>query len=100
MIHILLNNAAHDSVGGQPTCASKVNIPKIAKSCGYASVKSIANLYEISSHIERCRKEVGPHLLEIKVKKGSRENLGRPTTSPKQNKKALMSIFEGENAIS
>ena len=100
LIHVLLNNAAHDSVGGQPTCADKINIPDIAKSCGYTSVNSIKNLHEIAPQLDRCRKEVGPHLLEIRVRKGSRNDLGRPTSSPSENKKALMGIFAGENEIS
>ena len=44
LIHILLNNSAHDSVGGQPTCANKVDIPLIAKACGYVSASCISNI--------------------------------------------------------
>jgi phosphonopyruvate decarboxylase len=93
LIHILLNNAAHDSVGGQPTCADVIDIPVIAKACGYASVKSISKLDEIQHYIEQVKVQPGPHLLEVKVKKGSRSDLGRPTSSPIQNKEALMKVF-------
>ena len=93
LIHILLNNAAHDSVGGQPTCASKVNIPLIANACGYVSSVSTSNIEDIKTSIELLKSKPGPHLYEIKVRKGSRTDLGRPTSSPLQNKEALMKIL-------
>jgi len=98
-IHVLLNNAAHDSVGGQPTCASKVDIPLIAKACGYVSAESISNINEIKNCIEFLKSKPGPHLLEVKVRKGSRSDLGRPTSTPAQNKEALMQIFRSSNGI-
>ncbi len=92
-IHILLNNSAHDSVGGQPTCADKIDIVSIAKACGYKSAKSICGLDQIGEIIKKFKSQSGPHLLEIKVKKGSRSDLGRPTSSPQQNKDALMQFI-------
>ncbi len=94
LIHIILNNAAHDSVGGQPTSAHSIDLPLIAKACGYASVKSISKLNEMKSYIEEIKDQSGPHLLEVKIKKGSRSDLGRPTSSPIQNKEALMKLFK------
>ena len=93
LIHILLNNAAHDSVGGQPTCASKVDLPLIAQACGYASSNSTSNVNEIQNYIEQFKQQPGPHLLEVKVKKGSRSDLGRPSSTPYQNKVALIKMF-------
>ncbi len=93
LIHILLNNTAHDSVGGQPTCADAIDLPLIAKACGYISVKSMSELDKIRNYIEKIKGQPGPHLLEVKIKKGSRSDLGRPTSSPVQNKKALMKAF-------
>ena len=93
LIHIILNNAAHDSVGGQPTCAHSIDIPIIGKACGYASVKSTSKLDEIRSYIEKIKGHPGPHLLEVKIKKGARSDLGRPTSTPTQNKEALMRVF-------
>jgi phosphonopyruvate decarboxylase len=98
-IHVLLNNAAHDSVGGQPTCASKVDIPLIAKACGYVSAESISDINEIQNYIKQFKQRPGPHLLEVKVRKGSRSNLGRPTSNPLQNKQELMKIFRRSNGI-
>jgi len=93
LIHVLLNNAAHDSVGGQPTCADAIDLPLIAKACGYVSVKSMSQLDEMQNYIEKIKSLPGPHLLEVKIKKGSRSDLGRPTSSPIQNKEALMKTF-------
>ena len=93
LIHIILNNAAHDSVGGQPTCADLINLPLIARACGYVSAKSVSKIDGIINYIEKIKGQPGPHLLEVKVKKGSRSELGRPTSSPVQNKEALMQVL-------
>lgn len=93
LIHIILNNAAHDSVGGQPTCADAIDLPLIAKACGYTSAESTSKLEDIRNYIEKIKRQPGPHLLELRIKKGARNDLGRPTTSPIQNKKALMKAF-------
>ena len=89
-IHIILNNAAHDSVGGQPTSANEISLETIAKSCGYKSTISINDLNELSKNINNARNLPGPHLIEIKVSKGSRDDLGRPTSTPTENKNSLM----------
>ena len=93
LIHIVLNNAAHDSVGGQPTCADVIDLPLIAKACGYVTVKSMSKLDEIRNYIEQVKGQSGPHFIEVKIRKGSRSDLGRPTSSPNQNKEALMKAF-------
>ena len=54
-IHILLNNAAHDSVGGQPTCADMIDLPSIAKSCGYVSFNSMSKLDEAQNYIHQIK---------------------------------------------
>ena len=94
LIHILLNNAAHDSVGGQPTSANMINISEIASSCGYSSSSSISSINELQEIITILKSTPGPHFLEIKVSKGSRDNLGRPTSTPIENKEALMENFK------
>lgn len=76
LTHIVLNNAAHDSVGGQPTVGGKINLKAIAKACGYRlrSDQVIAS----------------PLFVEIKVAKGARADLGRPKEPPQENKKLFM----------
>jgi phosphonopyruvate decarboxylase len=88
--HIVFNNGAHDSVGGQPTVALEVDIPAIAGACGYRSARAAQTREEIVSALRHLRQSPGPALLEIKVNKGARSNLGRPSVSPQANKQELL----------
>lgn len=94
--HIVFNNGAHDSVGGQPTIGFDIDLPKIAAGCGYKTVMSVATRSELDAILPTLTALPAPLLLEIKVKKGSRDDLGRPTTTPVENKEALMSFLEEE----
>lgn len=94
--HIVFNNGAHDSVGGQPTIGFGIDMPKIAAGCGYKTVMSVATRSELDTILPTLTTLPAPLLLEIKVKKGSRDDLGRPTTTPVENKEALMSFLEEE----
>ena len=91
--HILFNNGAHDSVGGQDTAGLEINIPDIAKACGYKSVYSCSTKEELIKYSKLIEKEEGAVLLEIKVRKGARENLGRPTKTPIENKNEFMEFL-------
>ena len=91
--HVIFNNGAHDSVGGQLTVGLQIDIPLIAKACGYKSVFKADTKEEIIKKINLLKTVRGPSLLEIKIRKGARHNLGRPTISPKENKKAFMDFI-------
>ena len=91
-IHVVFNNGAHDSVGGQPTVGLKIDLPAIAKAVGYKSVYSVATKEELQQQLSNLGD--APVFLEIKVKKGNRKDLGRPTTTPIQNKEALMEFLK------
>jgi phosphonopyruvate decarboxylase len=88
--HVVFNNGAHESVGGQPTVGFEVDIPAIAKACGYAAAFTAESEEEIRQALQKMRHADGPSLLEIRVRTGSRDNLGRPTTTPVENKNAFM----------
>jgi phosphonopyruvate decarboxylase len=89
--HIILNNGAHDSVGGQPTIGFKVDFAAIARSCGYREAVSVNTLKDLR---EALAKEVpGPSLIEVRVRKGNRKDLGRPKSTPRENKTAFMEIL-------
>ncbi len=93
-IHVVFNNGAHDSVGGQPTVGLKIDLPAVAKAVGYAQTYSTDNMESLSSMLQQISKAgQGPVLLEVKVKKGNRKDLGRPTTTPIENKEALMDFL-------
>jgi phosphonopyruvate decarboxylase len=88
-IHIVLNNESHDSVGGQPTSASSTSLTKVAKACGYKNIIGpLKTQRNILKNLKLSLKyKTGPSFIEIKVKNGSRNNLGRPKEKPINNKK-------------
>ncbi len=88
--HIVLNNGAHDSVGGQPTAGFAIDIPAIARACGYRWAARAETLSDLDSAIDEARRVAGPLLLEVRISRGARSNLGRPTTTPAENKRAFM----------
>lgn len=91
--HIVLNNGAHDSVGGQPTVAFDISIPEIAKANGYNKVFTVSDENELVDSLHEFVKLDGPVLLEVKVMKGARNDLGRPKSTPKENKEKLMALL-------
>ena len=97
--HIVLNNAAHDSVGGQPTVADKLNIGAIAKACGYSAYYRASSLKELIKVMPEFLAAQSIPLLEVIVKCGSRSDLGRPKETPTENKKAFMSFTEEGKSI-
>lgn len=92
-VHVVFNNGAHDSVGGQPTVGLNIDIPRIARAVGYAHTFSVSTTEDLQDILNEMQKTEGLVLLEIKVKKGNRKDLGRPTTTPIQNKEALMDFL-------
>lgn len=92
-VHVVFNNGAHDSVGGQPTVGLKIDLPAVAKACGYAATFSVETPEALDEVLKQVTVTDGPILLEVKVKKGNRKDLGRPTTTPIQNKEALMEFL-------
>jgi phosphonopyruvate decarboxylase len=88
--HIVLNNGAHDSVGGQPTAGFDIDIPAIARACGYRWAARAETLSDLDVGIEEARRVGGPLLLEVRISCGARSNLGRPTTTPAENKQVFM----------
>jgi len=93
--HIVFNNSAHDSVGGQPTVGGRIDIPSIALNVGYQWVKMVSEESEIRLALNEMADVDGPALLEIQVKRGFRKDLGRPTTTPIQNKEIFMNFVAG-----
>lgn len=92
-IHVVFNNGAHDSVGGQPTVGLKIDLPAVAKAVGYRDALTADRKDSLTAALEKLKGMDGPVLLEVKVKKGNRKDLGRPTTTPIENKNALMDFL-------
>ena len=92
-VHVVFNNGAHDSVGGQPTVGLKIDIPAIAKAMGYKHVYNVDTKEGLQELIGEIKVQEGPIFLQACVKQGNRKDLGRPTTTPIQNKEALMTFL-------
>lgn len=89
-VHVVFNNGAHESVGGQPTLGFNMDIPAIAKSCGYKTAVTLTTQEEIEAFFDRLPALSAPALVELRVRIASRDDLGRPTTTPIENKEAFM----------
>jgi phosphonopyruvate decarboxylase len=90
LIHVVFNNGVHDSVGGQPTVGFAVDFCKIATACGYVSAVKVESREGIIKALANTRGYGGPHFIDIHVRPGNRSDIGRPTTTPEQNKLAIM----------
>ncbi len=93
-VHIVFNNGVHDSVGGQPTVGLDIDLCAMAKAVGYKVAYSTDNKVELISILGSVKKQNGPSIVQVCVKKGNRKDLGRPTTTPVQNKEALMEFLK------
>lgn len=89
--YIMINNGAHESVGGQPTVGFNIDIENTLLSFGFKNVYKAQTLKEIKEYMKNLKNEL--QALVIYTKLGSRDNLGRPTVSPVDNKKVMMKKF-------
>ena len=93
VVHIVINNGAHETVGGQPTVMSEVDICKVAQGCGYPSVTSVSTFDNLDKALAQAKDAEELSLIEVKCAIGARDNLGRPTTTAKANKESFMSYL-------
>jgi phosphonopyruvate decarboxylase len=89
-VHVLLDNGAHESVGGQLTCTPGINFEKLAQALGYSTYADIFDLISLENSIDRLRELGGPSLIHVRIACSSREGLVRPRETPEQNKKAFI----------
>ena len=90
LVHIVINNGAHETVGGQPTVLSDADLIGLAKAAGYPFAESVATFEELDQALLRAKERNALSFIEVKSAIGAREDLGRPTTTPKENKEAFM----------
>lgn len=98
--HVLLNNGSHESVGGQPTVADGVNWPAMALACGYRTairLEGRGDAADYSTAVDQFMASPAPAFVEVPIRNGSRADLGRPSSSPKENKEAFMRNIAAEN---
>ena len=94
LYHILMNNFVHESVGGQQTAIDSIDVQGIIRSAKYINIIGVDSHEDLSKNIPGFLKEDGPSFLEIKLKPGSRNDLGRPTISPVDNKRNLVEFLK------
>ena len=90
LVHIIINNGAHETVGGMPTAAANIDIVAAAKACGYPYAVSVDSFDMLDSELEKTKKLNELSLIEVKCSIGARSDLGRPTTAAIDNKKNFM----------
>lgn len=90
IVHIIINNGAHETVGGMPTVASRIDLVTIAKGCGYPYAVGVDSFEKLDTELKIAKSKNELCLIEVKCSIGARENLGRPTTSARENKELLM----------
>ena len=94
MIHIIINNESHETVGGMPTVARQIDFVGIAKACGYPEAVSVDNFVDLDAELAKAKVRNRLSLIEVKCAIGARNDLGRPTTTALENKKNFMDYLE------
>ena len=90
LIHILINNGAHETVGGMPTVASQIDLVAIAKACGYPNAVCVDTFEALDRELKAAKARNELSLIEVKCSIGARDDLGRPTTTAIENKEGFM----------
>lgn len=93
-VHIVINNGAHETVGGMPTVASTMDLVSIAKSCGYSYAVSVDNFDDLDKELKLAKSRDELSFIEILSSIGSRKDLGRPTTTAIENKENFMKFLK------
>ena len=92
--HILMNNEVHESVGGQKTAAKELDMTAIVNSLDSSKIFNAETPADLEQKFIDFVSCPGPSFLEVKIQSGSRDNLGRPTIKPVDNKENFMKFLE------
>lgn len=94
LIHVVINNGAHETVGGMPTVAGSIDLVAVAKACGYPNAVCVDSFDALDSELEAAKSRNELCLIEVKCSIGAREDLGRPTTTALENKQNFMEYLK------
>jgi len=97
LVHVVINNAAHETVGGMPVCAGALNLTSLAMASGYRHVTRAASEMELYRAAQDAMDAGELSFIEVMCAAGARADLGRPTTTPRENRDALMHFLQGES---
>ena len=96
LVHIVINNCAHETVGGMPTVAAKLDLVGLAKACGYTHAVSVDTFEKLDQCLAEAKAAQELYFIEAKCAIGARDDLGRPTTTALDNKKYFMNYLQTE----
>lgn len=99
VVHVIINNGSHETVGGQPTVMSSVDVCKVAEGCGYPNCISVSTFEELDKALNTAKNANSLSLIEVKCAIGARENLGRPTTTAQDNKQNFMEYLKNRTCV-
>ena len=94
LIHVIINNGAHETVGGMPTVASSIDLVQIASACGYPNAVRVDTFEALDRALAEAKSRDELSLIEVKCSLGAREDLGRPTTTALENKQNFMEYLK------
>ncbi len=94
LVHIVMNNGAHETVGGMPTVAGQMDLVAVAKGCGYPKAVRVSSFEELDRELLAAKEGKGLVLIEALCSMGARADLGRPTTTARENKEGFMAYLE------
>ena len=94
LVHVVINNSAHETVGGMPTVAGSIDLVAIAKGCGYPRAVCVDNPEDLDCALEEAKNADTLSLIEVKCAVGARDDLGRPTTTALDNKISFMKYLK------
>ena len=90
LIHVVINNGAHETVGGMPTAAGQIDLVAVARACGYPNAVCVDSFEALDRELEAAKARNELSLIEVKCSIGARDDLGRPTTTALENKQNFM----------
>lgn len=93
VVHVVINNGSHETVGGMPTVASNLNLVKVAEGCGYPYAITVDTTEALDAALQEAKHRSALTLIEVKCGLGARDDLGRPTTTAKENKESFMAYL-------
>ena len=94
IVHIVINNGAHETVGGMPTVAGKIDLVTIARGCGYPNAVCADGFEDLDKALKQAKNCSELSFIEVKCSIGAREDLGRPTTTAMENKRNFMEYLK------
>lgn len=93
LVHVVIHNGAHETVGGMPTVANGNSFVELAKACSYPYAVSVDNAADLDLELEKAKESRELTFIEVKCALGARSDLGRPTTTAMENKEAFMGML-------